>query len=126
MAPGLHGVGPAPIRPGDVFVERACKEAAETELARGPGRCQDVPTVVAQFAAADGDPAKIPTEAAGERDPRLDPIADDSSSVDDEGTGDPAKRATVGEWRAFAVDQGMTAEEADGLTKDQLVERFGE
>lgn len=37
----------------------------------------------------------------------------------------PAQRAKVGEWRDYAVSRGMTREEADAATKDQLLERFG-
>ena len=34
VAPGIHGVGPAPIRPGETFVDDTAKqEAAETKLA---------------------------------------------------------------------------------------------
>ena len=36
----------------------------------------------------------------------------------------PAKSAKVDEWRAFAVSQGMSQEDADAATKDQLLERF--
>lgn len=38
--------------------------------------------------------------------------------------GVPNKSAAVGDWRAYAVSQGLTAEEAEALTKDQLQERF--
>ena len=38
----------------------------------------------------------------------------------------PKKTAPVAEWRAYAVSKGLSAEEAEGLTKNQLVERFDE
>lgn len=38
----------------------------------------------------------------------------------------PKKTASVGEWRAYATSQGLTDEEADALTKNQLVERFAD
>jgi hypothetical protein len=40
--------------------------------------------------------------------------------------GKPKKNAPVGEWRAYAQTKGLSAEEAEGLTKNQLVERFDE
>lgn len=36
----------------------------------------------------------------------------------------PKKSASADTWRAYAVANGMTAEEAETLTRDQLVERF--
>lgn len=50
VAPGIHGVGPAPIRPGETFVDDPAKqEAAETQLAEQ--------TLV------DGEPATVVSEA---------------------------------------------------------------
>lgn len=37
----------------------------------------------------------------------------------------PAVSANKPEWVAHAVDMGMTADEANGLTKEALVEQFG-
>lgn len=37
----------------------------------------------------------------------------------------PPATAKVADWRAYAVSQGATEDEAAGLTKDQLIERFG-
>lgn len=36
----------------------------------------------------------------------------------------PAKNASKDEWRAYAKAAGMPAEQADGLTRDQLVEHY--
>lgn len=36
----------------------------------------------------------------------------------------PRKSASAEAWRAYAVEHGVPAEEADSLTRDQLVERF--
>ena len=36
----------------------------------------------------------------------------------------PRKSASKADWAAYAVAHGMTAEEAETLTRDQLVERF--
>ena len=41
----------------------------------------------------------------------------------DEGASAPAKSASKGDWEAYAVSQGYDADE--GLTKDQLIERYG-
>jgi hypothetical protein len=41
----------------------------------------------------------------------------------DKGAEAPAKSASKGDWEAYAASQGYDAEE--GLTKDQLIERYG-
>jgi regulator of protease activity HflC (stomatin/prohibitin superfamily) len=41
----------------------------------------------------------------------------------DTGAEAPAKSASKGDWEAYAASQGYDAEE--GLTKDQLIERYG-
>lgn len=38
----------------------------------------------------------------------------------------PKKSASKAAWAAYAVAHGMSAEEADELTRDQLVERFSD
>ena len=46
----------------------------------------------------------------------------------DEGTADagvPNKSDNKPEWVAYAVSQGMSEDEAEDLTKEDLVERFG-
>lgn len=40
------------------------------------------------------------------------------------GDGMPAKSASKAAWVAYAVEHGMTQAEAEGITRDQLVERF--
>lgn len=42
------------------------------------------------------------------------------------GTKRPAPSATKAAWVTYAVAQGVTAEEADASTRDQLAERFAE
>lgn len=37
----------------------------------------------------------------------------------------PAKSANKPEWVAYAVTQGLSEDEANALTKEQLVERYG-
>lgn len=50
----------------------------------------------------------------------------ESGPVEDEEATDelPKKSASTDAWRAYAVKHGMSAEEADAFTRDQLVERF--
>jgi hypothetical protein len=51
------------------------------------------------------------------------PAVDDPQPAAEAGD-KPKKTAPVAEWRAYAVTQGLSVEEADALTKNQLVERF--
>lgn len=107
VSPGLHAVSPAPIRPGPVAVhDPAQQNRDESELAEAV-LVQGVPVPEAVAAVAPPAPA---------------PIAATPAIVTG---GAPAKRATVGEWRDYAVAQGLDAVEAADMTKDQLVERFG-
>lgn len=39
-------------------------------------------------------------------------------------SGAPAKNASKGDWVAYAAEQGY--DESEGLTKDELIERYGE
>ena len=36
----------------------------------------------------------------------------------------PNKSAKVGEWREYAQSQGLSAEDAEGMSKAELVERY--
>lgn len=38
----------------------------------------------------------------------------------------PGVNAAKNEWVGYAVAQGMSVDEADGMTKNELIERFGE
>jgi hypothetical protein len=54
---------------------------------------------------------------------------EDEAQVEDEepdveADAPPKKSASAAAWRAYAVTHGMSAEEADEFTRDQLVERF--
>ncbi|WP_237310403.1 hypothetical protein [Streptomyces sp. AMCC400023] len=42
----------------------------------------------------------------------------------DDGPKAPARSASKSDWAAYATSQGMDADEADKLTRDQLAERF--
>lgn len=48
------------------------------------------------------------------------------ADVDGDGVLDelPRKSASAAAWRAFAVAHGMTQDEADGLSRDELVARY--
>lgn len=83
------------------------------------------------------DPASIPTPAGnkntddvpeGTTAPGAAPSADDSTPTATETLTEdaqpPAKSASKADWKAYATAHGLTEEEADGLTRDQLAERF--
>lgn len=40
--------------------------------------------------------------------------------------GSPSVRAAKNEWVGYAVAQGMTVDEADAMTKNELIEKFGQ
>lgn len=44
--------------------------------------------------------------------------------VEDDEPKAPARSASKADWLAYAIAQGMDADEADKLTRDQLAERF--
>jgi hypothetical protein len=48
------------------------------------------------------------------------------AEADDDSDGDklPRRNASAEAWRAYAVAHGMSADEAEESTRDQLVERF--
>lgn len=58
--------------------------------------------------------------------------AEDGSSAEDGGSGEaksggaPAKSASKADWVDYAVSQGATDDEASDMTKDELVELYGE
>lgn len=66
--------------------------------------------------------AALPTAV---RDQVLGNVADGEGGEGGEGD-KPRTVEAKGTWVAYAVSQGMTSEEAEALTKDQLVERFRE
>lgn len=114
VAPGLHAVGPAPIRPGLVHVDDpARQEAEETELA--------------QRVLVDGEPATM-VESIG-RDGNVsaaDDIAERTEAIAGGRTsgGRPALNASKAEWAAYAVSRGMNADEAEDATRTALQERY--
>lgn len=129
VSPGLHAVPPAPIRPGEVHVDDVARqEAAETELARRVLVEQEPATIVASDEPPGGplglsDPGSV---EAGIRDAEASGIPSQAELANRAAAASrrPARSARVDEWRDFAVAQGTSPEEAAGLTKDELVERY--
>jgi hypothetical protein len=117
VAPGLHGVPPAPIAPGDVHVDDpAVQQAKESELARavlvdgqdvGEAVAVEVPDVDDRGPLGLSDPGSV------------------DQGVEEAEAARPNKTASKPEWVAFAVSQGMSEPEAKKLTKPQLIDRFG-
>jgi hypothetical protein len=65
-------------------------------------------------------------EAAGDSFPTATPVnAPEPDEADEEVAEAPPKSATKGEWVDFAVSQGAEREEAEGYTKQDLVEIYG-
>ena len=53
------------------------------------------------------------------------PVTTTTTETQEEST-KPSKSASKAEWVAFAVSEGASEEEANGMTKDQLIAEFGE
>jgi hypothetical protein len=122
VAPGIHGVGPAPIRPGAVSSDPAEQMAAETELAQSVLVDNEPATSVAVEFDADknmgplglSDPGSVDAVETG-----------DAADPDGETTSAPARSAVKADWVDYAVSQGASRDEAEGMTKDQLTDRYG-
>lgn len=99
VAPGIHGVGPAPIRPGAVHVDDVRRQ-------------NDEETELAARVLVEGEPATIAAQIGAEGD-----VSD--------AAGRPAKSATKAAWVDYAVSRGLAREEAEDLTITALQERFG-
>lgn len=120
VAPGIHGVGPAPIRPGEVFVDDPDRQALEE-------------TALAQQVLVEGAPAT----SVGERfdaATNMGPLGlSDPGSVE-MGVGAtattvserPARSANKSAWVAYATAHGMTDVDAEAATKADLIARFDE
>jgi hypothetical protein len=136
VAPGIHGVGPAPIRPGETFVDDTKRqEREETRLAEAVLVDGDLATSVGAEFDADknmgplglSDPGSVSMGveaakdvAASEREAsKLAPAAGEEG-------GPPDKSALKEDWVAYAVSQGLAEDEAKALKKDVLVKRFGD
>lgn len=113
VAPGVHAAPPTPITPGPVSSDPKVQEAVETAAAGA---------VLAQ-----GAPVGEVTDAVAEANKDGLTVADITPTEDGGVTAElerPAKSAKVAEWRAYAVAQGMTEEEAGQLTKDELIDAY--
>jgi hypothetical protein len=100
VSPGLHGVGPGPIRPGEVYVDDVARqEKEETELAEAV-LVEHAPATVAEGIDESGD-------ASDARESDL-----------------PAKSAKKAVWVDFAVSRGMDRDEAEDMKLADLRERF--
>lgn len=100
VSPGLHAVGPKPIRPGDVFVDDVARQ-------------NDAETALAHAVLVEGVLATDATHLEGQ------PVAGSLAQSR------PGDRDTKPAWVSFAVSQGMDADEAEAATKGDLIERFG-
>jgi hypothetical protein len=75
----------------------------------------------------DGEVGGHPSDLPPDSEP-ADPVgpADPAGSDDVDGDGPtPPKSADKATWVAYAVTQGATEDDANALTKDQLIEQYG-
>lgn len=113
VAPGIHAAPPSPITPGPVSSDPKVQEAVET--------------AVADAVLAQGAPVGAVVDAAAAANTEGLTVGDITPTDDGDVVAEvakPAKSAKVAEWRAYAVAQGMTEEEADQLTKDELIDAY--
>ena len=117
VAPEIHASGPAGIHPGIVGVGEPERQNAQE---RALAKARLIEREPASTFAADEDADRGPLDMS-------DPGSVEESS--DDGIADgpdlPTKSAAKGDWVAYAVAQGLSADEADALTKTELVDRFG-
>lgn len=113
VSPEIHASGPAGIKPGDVHVdELGVQEREETRLA--------------QSVLIEGDEHPVMPE-----DPDMGPLGlSDPGSVEQgaegaEASEEPAKSASKASWVDYAVSRGADREEADAMTRSDLIERYG-
>ncbi len=93
-----------PLPPGGMF------STARAEAARK----------AAEDAAAEGDATDDATAAAAEE-----TEADADDGDEDEAEGPPPHAALKEEWVDYAVEQGADREEAEAMTKADLIEEYG-
>jgi hypothetical protein len=122
VSPGIHTVGPAPIRPGEVYVDDVARqEAEELELAKRVLVDSEPATIVASDEGPGGplglsDPGSVEMGIRGAR---------EVHETEAAGTGAPAKSASKADWVEHAVSRGMSREEAEDMSKADLQERLG-
>lgn len=127
VSPEIHASGPAGILPGVVAVEDPAKqEKRESDYAEVRLIQQEkAAEAIEKFDEDDrgelglSDPGSGPVgrEAAEE--------SDVPSAVVDPEVEKPAASAKKAEWVAYATTQGMSEEEAQGLTAAKLAKHFG-
>lgn len=127
MAPIRHQQipeGHAFVEPRNPDTARALLEAAESlDLEAGVVRTQQggyiAPTeVVEKYQATVGDDAGEVTTSE-----QLAEAQAAEAKTAEAGDDVPAKSASKGDWVAYAASQGY--DESEGLTKDELIERYG-
>jgi hypothetical protein len=98
VAPGIHAAPPAPIHPGPVPGEP--EEQAEQE------------TALAAEVLTTGADVREATQAAAEDNPQPDKP--------------PARSASKATWLDYAVTRGMSREDAEAATRDELANRYSQ
>ncbi|MEA2676400.1 MAG: hypothetical protein QOJ81_541 [Chloroflexota bacterium] len=102
VSPGIHGVGPGPIRPGEVYIDDVARqEKEETELDELV-LVEGAPATIASAIDEEGDASDAAKAAAG-----------------------PARSATKAAWVDFAVSRGADRDAAEDMTKAALIEQHG-
>lgn len=120
VAPGIHAVGPAPIRPGEVYVDDVARqEKEETALAKAVLVDQEPATLVASDEGPGGplglsDPGSVEMGIRG--------AAEAHAAAGDEAPPKSAKKAL---WVNYAVSKGASRDEAEDMKLADLQERYG-
>jgi hypothetical protein len=110
VSPGIHAVPPAPIRPGEVYVDDVERQESE-ELA------------LAEKVLVNGEPATV---IASDEPPGGPLGLSDPGSVDaGQRNTRPAGSAKKATWVDYAVSLGASREEAEDMTLNQLREQYG-
>lgn len=141
VAPGLHGVPPAPIIPGPVTPDLAAQVSRENEAAKAAlieRKPADVVTPPAEgqggdLALSDVSSAAVGAAAAAEgatvSDAAEHPDVLERVEVNTEPvTPGPVERpkdsANKPEWVDYAVAQGMARDDAEAMTKAELIQAY--
>jgi hypothetical protein len=135
VSPGIHGVAPAPIRPGEVFVDDVARqEVEEKRLAERVLVDRDPATIIESDEGPGGplglsDPGSVEMGERGAVEVRK-AEAEAARAAEDATpaaavTQAPGKGARKAEWVSYAVSQGMARDEAEDLSIPKLQERFG-
>lgn len=117
VAPEIHGSGPKGIRPGDAAVDNLGKqERREKEHA--------------QARLIDRKPAPEVVDGEVETDDRgplgfSDPGSAEVGRQEAGGDGVPKQSDNKAAWVDYAVEQGADRDEAQGMTKAELADRYG-